>query len=305
MNKSYIVWLIGCNGMLAKEVARELQKNNIPFVGTDREVDITNISALEKFASDTEKNKDVKIKWIINCSGYTAVEKAEEEPEFAKLLNETGPKNIATLAKKIGAKLIHISTDYVFGGIGNTPFTEDAPLNPMGVYGKTKADGEKVIIETLPNNFYILRTAWLYGFEGKNFVYTMLKLMNNKPEIKVVDDQIGTPTFAGDLAFCICKIIQDDNNLIPSGIYHCTNLGIISWFDFATEIYKLGKKHNLITNECKVLPCTTEEYGAKVQRPTYSVLNKDKIQKTLNITLPEWQESLEYFINSPLFRKDM
>lgn len=289
-----MVWLIGCKGMLGTEVARQLKNNNIDYIGTDIDVDITKLEVLEDFA-----NKNSKIDWIINCSAYTAVDKAEDDKDFAALLNNIGPKNISSVAKKINAKMIHISTDYVFDGTGNVPYTEDMDVKPIGVYGQTKADGEKSVIDS-GCEYYIFRTAWLYGYDGRNFVYTMLKLMESKAELSVVSDQKGTPTFAGDLANCIIKTIVSENK-IPCGIYHCTDLGEITWYDFACEIYKQGKALGKLSNECKINPCSTEEFPTKAKRPAYSVLSKDKIQQALGITLPMWNESLNVFMNSPLF----
>ncbi|MCQ2576690.1 MAG: dTDP-4-dehydrorhamnose reductase [Treponema sp.] len=311
-----MIWLIGCNGMLGKEVAKQLDEGKFNWIGTDKEVDITDPTALADFEKSVESSSYLKtdtldkhINWIINCSAYTNVDKAEEDTELATKLNTEGPLNIARLARRIGAKLIHISTDYVFNGNGTSPYTEDMPKDPLGVYGKTKADGEDLIQKEM-NQYYILRTAWLYGFKGKNFVYTMTNLMNSHDSIKVVNDQKGTPTCAVDLAAVILKIIEKSDKATeafgkhsaPSfGIYHFTNGGETNWHEFACEIYKLGKKHNRITQTCTVNPCTTEEYGAKVQRPAYSVLCKEKICKELKIKLPDWKVSLEKFIKSDNF----
>ena len=289
-----MVWLIGCKGMLGTEIARQLKNSNIDYIGTDIDVDITKLEVLEDFA-----NKNPKIDWIINCSAYTAVDKAEDDKDFANLLNNIGPKNISSVAKKINAKMIHISTDYVFDGTGNIPYTEDMDVKPIGVYGQTKADGEKSVIDS-GCEYYIFRTAWLYGYDGKNFVYTMLKLMESKQELSVVSDQKGTPTFAGDLANCVIKTITSKNQ-IPCGIYHCTDLGEITWYDFACEIYKQGKATGKLSNECKINPCTTDEFPTKAKRPAYSVVSKEKIQQALGIALPMWNESLNVFMNSPLF----
>ncbi len=289
-----MVWLIGCKGMLGTEIARQLKNSNIDYIGTDIDVDITKLEVLEDFA-----NKNPKIDWIINCSAYTAVDKAEDDKDFANLLNNIGPKNISSVAKKINAKMIHISTDYVFDGTGTTPYTEDMDVKPIGVYGQTKADGEKSVIDS-GCEYYIFRTAWLYGYDGKNFVYTMLKLMESKQELSVVSDQKGTPTFAGDLANCVIKTITSKNQ-IPCGIYHCTDLGEITWYDFACEIYKQGKAIGKLSNECKINPCSTDEFPTKAKRPAYSVLSKEKIQQALGIALPMWNESLNVFMNSPLF----
>ena len=289
-----MVWLFGCKGMLGTEIARQLKNSNIDHIGTDIDVDITKLEVLEDFA-----NKNPKIDWIINCSAYTAVDKAEDDKDFANLLNNIGPKNISSVAKKINAKMIHISTDYVFDGTGNIPYTEDMDVKPIGVYGQTKADGEKSVIDS-GCEYYIFRTAWLYGYDGKNFVYTMLKLMESKQELSVVSDQKGTPTFAGDLANCVIKTITSKNQ-IPCGIYHCTDLGEITWYDFACEIYKQGKATGKLSNECKINPCSTDEFPTKAKRPAYSVLSKEKIQQALGIALPMWNESLNVFMNSPLF----
>lgn len=313
-----MIWLIGNKGMLGSEVKKRLQDAKLPFIGTDKEVDVTDASSLENFANgvltDSYYPSDLphserRITWIINCSAYTNVEKAEEDSELAEKLNAQGPLNIARLARKIGAKLIHISTDYVFNGKGKTPYTEETPKEPLGVYGKTKSQGEDAIQKEM-NTYYILRTAWLYGFDGKNFVYTMTNAMQNHDSVKVVNDQKGTPTCAVDLAEVIIKIIAKSNkakgffgkNSAPSfGIYHFTNEGETTWFEFTQEIYRLGKKYGRITNECAVNPCTTQEYGAKVERPAYSVLNKGKISKELKIKIPAWQTSLEKFIKNVRF----
>ena len=290
-----MIWLIGYKGMLGTEIARQLSENKIDFVGTDIDVDITNPQALAKFV----KGKDIS--YIINCSAYTAVDKAESDADFAKKLNEDGPRNIANLANQIHAKMIHISTDYVFDGTGTEPYTEDMPVTPIGVYGRTKSAGEAAVKQNL-KEYYIIRTAWLYGWAGKNFVYTMIKAMNTHDSVKVVNDQKGTPTFAGDLADVIIKIIKKDN--VPYGTYHCTDLGEITWWDFTNEIKKQGIEFGLITNkECTVNSCSTDDYPTPAKRPAYSVLCKDKIQKALGISLPEWKNSLSVFLKSSLFDK--
>ena len=291
-----MIWLIGCKGMLGTEIARQLTENKIDFVGTDIDVDITNPQALASFVTGK------KITYIINCSAYTAVDKAESDADFAKKLNEDGPRNIANLANQIHAKMIHISTDYVFDGAGTVPYTEEMPIAPIGVYGKTKAAGEAAVRQNL-NEYYIIRTAWLYGWAGKNFVYTMIKAMNTHDSVKVVNDQKGSPTFAGDLANVIIQIIYKDN--VPYGTYHCTNLGEITWWDFTNEIKRQGVELGLITNkECVVNPCSTDEYPTPAKRPAYSVLCKDKIQTKLGIRLSFWKDSLSVFLKSELFDKE-
>lgn len=291
-----MIWVIGCHGMLGTELCRLLSENKIDFEGTDRNVDMTDFSSLESFAAGK------KIDFIINCAAYTAVDKAESDKDLAEKLNVEGPRNIARLAKKIGAKMIHISTDYVFDGSASSPLTEDLPVKPIGVYGETKAAGEKAVQEET-DEYYILRTAWLYGWDGKNFVYTMIRAMNTHPAVKVVNDQRGTPTFAGDLANVIIKITKKN---IPYGIYHVTDLGEITWFDFTNEIKSQAENLGLLTNkECKVNPCTTAEYPTPAKRPAYSVLSKEKIQSALGIKLPDWKESLSVFLKSQNFNKEM
>ncbi len=316
-----MIWLIGAHGMLGKEIAEQLKQSNSDWIGTGRDVDVTNPVALDNFAAShdssagqtgnaaSEGKVPTKISWIINCSGYTNVDKAEQEPELAKKINEDGVRNIARTARHIGARLIHISTDYVFDGTGTTPYSEDDKKNPIGVYGSTKSAGEDAVQKEM-TQYYILRTSWLYGFEGHNFVYTMTKVMNSLESIKVVNDQRGTPTNASDLAAAILKIINSSatshhlfgsNFAIPYGIYNYSGNGETTWFDFAQKIYALGKKYGRILQECKITPCTTDAYPTPAKRPAYSVLSKAKIQETLHVKIPNWEDSLEKFIKSNRF----
>ncbi|MCQ2601717.1 MAG: dTDP-4-dehydrorhamnose reductase [Treponema sp.] len=293
-----MIWVIGYKGMLGSEICRQLAENNIQFVRTDVDVDITDFKALLEFA------RVWSVRWIINCAAYTAVDKAESDVELAKKLNEDGPANIARVADIMGARLIHISTDYVFDGTGNTPRTEDMPVAPIGVYGVTKAAGEKAVMNNC-KNYFILRTAWLYGWAGKNFVYTMIRAMNTHEAVKVVNDQKGTPTFAKDLANVILEIISR-GSMTPYGIYHVTDIGEITWWDFTNEIKKQGIETGWINEtgkNCVVNSCTTDEYPTPAKRPAYSVLSKDKIQNALGITLPDWKKSLNEFLRNPLFDK--
>jgi dTDP-4-dehydrorhamnose reductase len=289
-----MTWLIGCNGMLGTELSHVLEKNEIPFIGTDCEVDITDLSALESFA----KNKNFCC--IINCAAYTAVDKAEDDIQTCNKLNIHGAANIAACSKNINARLIHISTDYVFDGKGITEenvlrsYREDDKTNPIGVYGLSKRDGEIAVLENNQKS-YIIRTAWLYGKYRNNFVSAMIRLMNEKNEIKVVNDQVGSPTWAFDLSNAIINFINTETSC---GIYHYTNEGNITWFDFANEIYKLGKETGLIKNKCNVVPCSSSEYPSKVQRPSFSVLDKSKIKNNLKISIPSWNKSLKEYINT-------
>lgn len=316
-----MIWLIGCNGMLGKEIARQLTENKIDWIGTDKDVDITNPEELENFSSSHDSSAGrtgntasrgtvpSKINWIINCAAYTAVDKAEGDVELARKLNAEGPKNIARAARHIGAKLIHISTDYVFDGTSDTPYTEDMQKNPIGVYGETKSAGEDAVIKEM-TQYYIIRTAWLYGFDGKNFVYTMTNAMNSHDDVKVVSDQKGSPTCAVDLASIVLKIIETSekapslfgkNSALPYGVYHFTNMGETTWYEFTQKIYDFGKKYGRITQNCTINPCSTAEYQTIAKRPAYSVLSKEKICTGLKIKIPSWESSLEKFIKSNRF----
>jgi len=292
-----VIWLIGNKGMLGTELSLLMEKSGVKFTGTDREVDITDLSALEK------KSKELQITWIVNCAAYTAVDKAEDDTETCRKINALGAANVSLCAKNAGVNFIHISTDYVFDGKGIAegdglrPYREDDETNPTGIYGLTKRDGEFQITADNPRSF-IIRTAWLYGKHGGNFVNTMLRLMNERDEVKVVDDQRGSPTWAFDLASVILKLIKAANGgkNVPFGIYHFTNEGNITWFDFAKEIYRQGRELGLIKKDCDVKPCASGEYPAKVKRPAYSVLDKSKIKTALGIDIPVWDESLREYL---------
>jgi dTDP-4-dehydrorhamnose reductase len=256
------VWVIGASGMLAQDLIEVLIKQKISYYATDMECNIIDSVAL----TDYVQGKDIT--HIVNCAAYTAVDKAEDEPEKAYALNALGPKNIADVAKVIGAQMVHISTDYVFEGTNESGYLEDDPVNPISVYGETKAIGETFVQECL-DEFYIVRTAWLYGKHGNNFVNTMMRLMNERDEISVINDQHGSPTYAHDLATYIIYLINND---ISYGIYHYTNDGQITWYDFANEIYQQGKERNIISGKCIINPVTSEQYSTKAVRPKWSKL---------------------------------
>jgi dTDP-4-dehydrorhamnose reductase len=296
------LWLIGNKGMLGTEFSLLLEKSGLSFIGTDREVDITDPSALRSF---TEKRS---IGWIINCAAYTAVDRAEDDAETCRRLNESGAANIAACAKSTGAYLVHISTDYVFDGRGIAaegaqnprPYREDDVTNPIGVYGLTKRDGEVAVLANNPCS-YVIRTAWLYGRHGNNFVATMLRLMNERDEIKVVDDQRGSPTWTYNLAETVLDLIKSAaGKNIPFGIYHYSNEGNITWFDFAKEIFRQGREQGRIGRNCSIKPCTSDEYPAKVKRPAYSVLDKSKIKAALGVEIPAWDVSLQKFLQEQI-----
>jgi dTDP-4-dehydrorhamnose reductase len=290
-----MIWLTGCRGMLGQDVARELVSRGMRHVETDMDCDITSPEAVAGFA------REKKLNWIVNCSAYTAVDRAEEEETRADLVNATGPQNLGRLSAEVGARIIHISTDYVFDGAASSPYREDEPIAPRGAYGRTKAHGEALLAEATSRHF-IVRTAWLYGVGGRNFVSTMLKLMNERDEITVVSDQRGSPTYSRDLASAIGAIIEADSHSF--GIYHYTNEGETTWFEFARSILELGIDRGKITRKCAVRPILAEDYPSSVARPKYSVLSKERIKRTLGIEIPTWQDGLKRFFSELEENKD-
>jgi len=282
-----MIWLIGAKGMLGREVSAKLAAESMDFVATDVEVSILDPAALETFASDKQ------IDWVINCAAYTAVDRAEDEEDLATTINGQGPENIARLCQSIGARLIHISTDYVFRGNKDLPLTEEEPVGPIGAYGRSKLKGEEVITGLLPEHF-IIRTAWLYGNTGPSFVHTMLRLMSERDEISVVNDQIGSPTWTGDLADTILTFIKQDCK--EYGIYHYSNTGRISWYDFACGIYKESLELGLIESECRINAVDSSAYPTKATRPAFSLLSKDKVTHVLGKPVPDWRDSLRTFL---------
>ena len=225
---------------------------------------------------------------MIHCSAYTAVDKAEDEPELCYLVNAVGTENIAKICKKIDAKMIYISTDYVFDGCGHKPYTEDMSVCPTNVYGRTKLAGEEALVAEC-DDAIIIRTSWLYSSYGNNFVKTMLRLGRERDELNVIFDQVGTPTYAADLAQTILTIIADKEWV--SGVYHFSNEGVCSWYDFTIMIHKLAGI------ECKVNPIESSAYPVRTPRPHYSVLNKTKIKTTFSIEVPYWVDSLQKCLN--------
>jgi dTDP-4-dehydrorhamnose reductase len=306
-----LIWLIGNKGMLGAELSRLFRRQGIAFTGTDREVDITERSDLEAFIRKHNAENSRPIGWIVNCAAYTAVDKAEDDREACRRLNTGGAANAAAAARNAGARFIQLSTDYVFDGNGVKstgdgetlrPYREDDETNPVGVYGLTKRDGERAVMENNPRS-YIVRTAWLYGHYGANFVHTMLHLMNERDSVSVVDDQRGSPTWAGDLSDALLGIITavQEGRQIPYGVYHYSNEGIITWFDFAREIYDQGRRLGLIKKDCAIKPCSSAEYPARVKRPAYSALDKTKFKTTLGMDIPLWDKSLITFLEQKAF----
>lgn len=281
------ILITGSKGQLGQEIKQLNIDNTNHFIFTDiEELDITKEDELESFF--TQNNIDI----IVNCAAYTAVDKAESEPEKAELINSTAVKNLKSVVEKNNCLLIHISTDYVFDGRSYKPYLEEDITNPQSVYGQTKLNGEKHLENY--NKAMIIRTSWLYSIFGNNIVKTVLKYGKEKDELKFITDQIGTPTNAADLAKAIMIIIQhtiqNEKNFIP-GIYHYSNEGICSWYDFAKEIIELSGIN------CKVTPIETKDYHTSATRPFYSVLNKNKIKSTYNIEIPHWKDSLKKSIH--------
>ncbi len=282
------ILVTGANGQLGNEM-RIVAKNSADnYIFTDvAELDITNAEAVEKMVMDN----DVKI--IINCAAYTNVDKAEDDSEFAEILNAKAAENLAVAMKKNDGLLVHVSTDYVFGGTkNNTPCKEDEPANPTGVYGVTKLHGEQAIIASGCRHI-IIRTAWLYSEFGKNFLKTMLNLTATKPQLKVVFDQVGTPTYAYDLALAIFDIVENRKYEGNDGIYHYSNEGVCSWFDFTKMIAEYAGN-----TQCDIQPCHSDEFPSKVVRPSYSVLDKTKIKATFGTVVPYWTDSLKVCMNN-------
>jgi dTDP-4-dehydrorhamnose reductase len=284
------ILVTGANGQLGNEMRIVSKDSRDKYIFTDivqvegQEtiiLDITSLDAIRKMVSDN----DVRV--IVNCAAYTNVDKAETDQDFCELLNAKAPENLAIAMKEVGGLLVHISTDYVFGDDPyNTPCKEDQKGTPTGVYGLTKLHGEQNIQKS-GVDYLIFRTAWLYSEFGKNFVKTMLNLTSAKPQLKVVFDQVGTPTYAYDLAAAIYDIIENRKYEGNTGIYHYSNEGVCSWFDFTKIIAEIaGNK------ACDIQPCHSNEFPSPVKRPAFSVLDKTKVKTTFGISVPYWTDSL-------------
>lgn len=280
------ILVTGANGQLGNEIQKVSKHSQDQYIFTDvcdgyEKLDITNLDAIRQMVAQFD------VKCIINCAAWTNVDAAETAGDIVEQLNAKAPENLAMAMKEVGGLLVHISTDYVFGGDPyNTPCREDQKGSPTGVYGRTKLHGEQRILATGVKHI-IIRTAWLYSEFGKNFVKTMLSLTATKPELRVVFDQCGTPTYAGDLADVIYDIIENrkfDNN---EGIYHFSNEGVCSWYDFTKVIAQMAGH-----TTCDIQPCHSDEFPSPVKRPAYSVLDKSKIKDTFSITIPYWTDSL-------------
>jgi len=282
-----MIWLVGSRGMLGSEVSATLAREGASWQGTDRDVDITDPEALSAFASGR------KLDWIVNCAAYTAVDKAEDEPDAARSLNADAPGLLGRLARDAGARIIHISTDYVFDGKARRPYDEEASPAPLGVYGRTKLEGEQALRAACPRHF-LIRTAWLYGKNGGNFVRTMLRVMKDQEQVRVVADQRGTPTFAVDLAGAISAVIRSGRD--DYGVFHYTNEGETTWYDFAIAIRNEARACGVLDHDCRIEPIATDQYPTKARRPAYSVLSRDKIKRVFGLDIPPWRDGLRRYL---------
>lgn len=274
------ILVTGSNGQLGNEMrVLSSQYSQYEYIFTDvAELDICNEAAVLAFVEEN------KVDFIVNCAAYTAVTKAEEDIDLAYKINRDAAGILGKAAKSIGAKVIHVSTDYVFDGKGYLPYTEDMPINPESMYGKTKAEGEKALLDACDDSI-VLRTSWLYSSFGNNFVKTMIRLGKEKEKLTVIFDQVGTPTYAADLASAIMQIIASGK--FEAGIYHFSNEGVCSWYDFTNSIHK-----NSGITTCKVMPLETKDYPDPTPRPFYSVLNKAKIKSVYGLDIPHWEDGL-------------
>ena len=290
------ILVTGANGQLGNEMRIVTRNSKDHYIFTDvvevegQETSILDITKLEEIRKMVSDN-DIKV--IVNCAAYTNVDAAEDNYALAELLNTKAVENLAWVMRETNGLLVHISTDYVFGGDPyNTPCKEDQKGTPTGVYGLTKLRGEEVIQRTGCNHL-IFRTAWLYSEFGKNFVKTMMNLTSSKQQLKVVFDQVGTPTYAYDLAFIIFDIIENRMYEGKSGIYHYSNEGVTSWYDFTKMIAELAGN-----TSCNILPCHSDEFPSPVRRPAYSVLDKTKVKNTFGVSVPYWADSLKMCMNN-------
>ncbi len=274
------ILVTGCLGQLGNEIQQlaENYEDSCKFYFTDKDdLDITDRQAVYDFIETHA------ISIVINCAAFTAVDKAESEPEMCDLLNNIAPGYLAEAVASVGGTMIQVSTDYVFDGQACTPYTEDAPTNPQTVYGRTKLAGEEAVIRSCAGSM-VIRTAWLYSTFGNNFVKTMLRLGKERESLGVIFDQIGTPTYARDLARVIMTAVE--HGIVP-GVYHFSNEGVCSWYDFTRAIHRIAG-----IDKCAVRPLHTEEYPVPAPRPHYSVLDKTKIKQTYDINIPWWEDSL-------------
>jgi len=280
------ILVTGANGQLGWELQRA-KPGDCELTALSRDqLDITDLEQVKNTINS------IKPDWIINAAAYTAVDKAESDSAGAYAINADGAANLAMAAQAINARLLHISTDFIFDGKNNRPYLPEDAANPLGVYGASKLAGEQKVRELLGDDTLIIRTAWVYSSHGNNFVKTMLNLMAERDTLGVVEDQVGTPSWAAEIATAIYLSIE--NNL--RGIYHWTDTGAASWYDFSVAIYELGKEAGLLNNSVTINPIPTEDYPTPAVRPPYSILNKDSLRKAINYTGKHWRDSLSQMI---------
>ena len=289
-----MIWLTGRDGMVGREVASELRRAGLDYIASGQEVDITDADAVSRFGRDAHPD------WIVNCAAYTAVDRAEQEEAAAFAVNATGVAHLAAAAREHGAAVLHISTDYVFSGHGDEPYHEDSAVAPTGVYGRSKARGEELLREAV-GRWVIVRTSWLYGHGGPNFVATMLRQFREQDEVTVVSDQYGSPTSARDLAGALVRILKffagGSMSGRPYGIYHFVNSGVTTWYDFAREIRRRARELGLIPDRCSIRPVLTREYPRPAPRPANSRLSTERISGVFGIIPRPWPEALYGFLD--------
>ena len=279
------ILVTGVNGQLGNELVKRLSGRH-DVIGFAREqLDLSNPAAVES------KISGHSFDWLINCAAYTQVDLAEDEIDLSNRINCDSVQAMANAVAAQNARMLQVSTDFVFNGKHSCPYQEDNVIDPIGQYGHSKAEGERAILQTL-SSALLIRTGWVCGGHGKNFVKTILRLAHDRDKLTVVDDQIGTPTFTVDLAQAIEQLVTTN----ASGIYHFSNEGVASWYDFAVAIVEEGKEHGILTKDCKVMPIPCKSYPTKATRPAYSVLSKAKIRPVLGYDIPHWRTSLRNLI---------
>jgi len=286
---AHVVWLTGCHGMLGHQIAIELRHHKISFVKTDLEVDIADRDAVQSFVATHRPS------WIVNCAAYTAVDRAETEPAQALRVNGDGPGVLGEIAEWSGVSVIHFSTDYVFDGKKETPYTERDEPNPLSVYGRTKLEGERRLAEAT-DRFFILRISWLYGRYGNNFVDTMLRLFRERDRVQVVHDQVGAPTWAGMLAANVARLISMGSDRY--GTYHYQDRGAISWYDFATAILTEARERGLIHRDVVLEPVGSDQYPTAAVRPANSRMETGKVESELAFRIENWRENLKRYFDA-------
>jgi dTDP-4-dehydrorhamnose reductase len=286
MNPAAKVWLVGAAGMLGRQIAAEFAARGIPCLASDREVDIRDRRQLEDFA------RGKPVEWIINCAAYTAVDRAEDEPDQALAVNADGVENLARLAARAGARLVHFSTDYVFAGDRLEPYREEDAPRPLSRYGWSKLQGE-LRLAAVPGRHFLFRVSWLYGVHGRNFVHTMLRLFAEKEAVRVVDDQFGSPTWAGGLAANIAGLVAADSGCF--GVYHYCDAGVISWFEFAAAVQELGLVAGMLAKKIPVEAIPSSQFPTRAARPMRAVLDCGKVVSMLGFRVRDWRLNLEAY----------